>query len=51
MKAQKQTYKLIDTVKQLDSIIRTLAPTLEMGRKVIDKNEKVHVVKATYRML
>ena len=38
--AQKQTYKLIDTVKQLDSTIKTLAPTLEIGRKVIDKMKK-----------
>ena len=35
--AQKQTYKLIDTVKQLDSTIKTLAPTLEIGKKVLDK--------------
>ena len=38
--AQKQTYKLIDTVRQLDSTIKTLAPTLEIGRKVIDKMKK-----------
>lgn len=38
--AQKQTFKLIDTVKQLDSTIKTLAPTLEIGRKVIDKMKK-----------
>ena len=35
--AQKQTYQLIDTVKQLNSTIKTLAPTLEMGRKVMDQ--------------
>jgi hypothetical protein len=38
--AQKQTYKLIDTVKQLNSTIKTLGPTLEMGKQVMDKMKK-----------
>lgn len=35
--AQQKTYELINTVKQLDDTIKTLGPTLEIGKQVLDK--------------
>tara|TARA_B110000037_G_C17112684_1_gene502530 strand:- start:53 stop:607 length:555 start_codon:yes stop_codon:yes gene_type:complete len=37
--AQKQTYKLIDTVRQLDNTIKTLKPTIDNGNDILKKLE------------
>lgn len=37
--AQKQTYKLIDTVQQLTETMKNLEPTLKSGQDILDKLE------------
>ena len=39
--AQRETFRLINSVKQLSSTIQELAPTLNQGRKVIEAYEKL----------
>jgi len=39
MKAQRQTYQLIDTVKQLKDTINELAPMLKQGKDVLGQLE------------
>ena len=43
--AQKQTYKLIDTVKQLNATMKTLAPTLKSGQDILEKLESYKMKK------
>lgn len=39
--AQRETFRLINTVEQLQSTIKELAPTLNSGRKIIEAYEKL----------
>ena len=39
--AQRETFRLINTVKQLDSTIKNLAPTLKQGKKILEAYEKI----------
>lgn len=39
--AQRETFRLINTVEQLQSTIKELAPTLQSGKKIIDAYEKL----------
>lgn len=43
--AQKQTYKLIDTVKQLSDTIETLKPTIDNGNEILKKLENFELTK------
>lgn len=42
-KAQKETFRLINTIKQLDDTINGLAPTLKEGAKIIEKFKKLNL--------
>ena len=39
--AQRETYRLIDTVKQLDSTLKALGPTLTQGKEIINMFDKI----------
>lgn len=39
--AQRETFRLINTVKQLDTTIKELAPTLKSGKKIIEAYQKL----------
>lgn len=39
--AQRETFRLINTVEQLQNTIKELAPTLKSGRKIIEAYEKL----------
>ena len=39
--AQRETYRLIDTVKQLDSTLKALGPTLTQGIEIINMFDKI----------
>jgi hypothetical protein len=39
--AQKETYRMIDTVKQLKTTVETLAPTIKEGRKILEAFKKL----------
>jgi len=39
-RAQRETYKLIDTVKQLEDTMKNLGPSLKMGHKIMRSMEK-----------
>jgi hypothetical protein len=43
--AQRETYKLIDAVQQLQEVMTTLSPSLIEGKKVIDMFEKINMIK------
>lgn len=42
-RAQKETFRLINTIKQLDDTINGLAPTLKEGAKIIEKFKKLNL--------
>ena len=44
-KAQRETFRLIDTIQQLDDTIKNLAPTLEKGAGLIERFKKLNLVK------
>jgi hypothetical protein len=39
--AQRETFRLIDTVKQLDDTIKALGPTLSQGQKIMNMFDKI----------
>lgn len=39
--AQKETYRMIDTVKQLKTTVESLAPTIKEGRKILEAFKKL----------
>lgn len=41
--AQKETFRLINTLKQLDDTIQNMAPTLKEGAKIIEKFKKLNI--------
>jgi hypothetical protein len=43
--AQRETYRLIDTVKQLELTVKNLTPTLTEGKRVLDAFEKMNLDK------
>lgn len=42
-KAQKETFQMIDTVKQLRDVIESLGPTLTQGKEVLKMYEKLNI--------
>ena len=43
-KAQRETFRLINTIKQLDETVKGLAPTLKEGAGIIEKFKKLKLV-------
>ena len=43
-KAQRETFRLINTIKQLDDTVKTLAPTLKQGASIIEKFKKLNLI-------
>jgi hypothetical protein len=43
--AQRETYKLIDAVQQLQEVMTSLSPTLREGKKIIDMFDKMQLNK------
>ncbi len=43
-KAQRETFRLINTIKQLDETVKNLAPTLKEGAGIIEKFRKLNLV-------
>lgn len=41
--AQREAFRLINTVKQLDSTLKTLSPTLTQGKQIIDMMKKLNL--------
>ena len=41
--AQKETYRMIDTVKQLKTTFESLAPTIKEGRKILEAFKKLDI--------
>ena len=41
--AQRESFRLIDTVKELDSTIKSLSPTLTQGKQIIDMMKKLNL--------
>jgi molecular chaperone DnaK (HSP70) len=39
--AQRETFRLIDTVKQLDDTIKSLGPTLTQGKEIMNMFDKI----------
>lgn len=44
-KAQRETFHLINTIKQLDDTVKNLAPTLKQGADIIEKFKKLGLAK------
>lgn len=42
-KAQRETFRLIKTIEQLDDTMKSLAPTLKKGATLIDKFKKLNI--------
>ena len=43
--AQKETYRLINTIKQLEDTLNGLAPTIKQGAKIIEQFKRLNLVK------
>ncbi len=43
-KAQRETFRLINTIKQLDDTVKNLAPTLQQGANIIAKFKKLNLI-------
>jgi len=43
-KAQKETFRLINTIKQLNHTVNNLAPALKQGANIIDKFKKLNLI-------
>lgn len=43
-KAQRETFRLINTIKQLDDTVKNLAPTLKQGANIIEKFKKLNLI-------
>ncbi len=43
-KAQRETHRLINTIKQLQDTVEHLAPTLKQGATIIDKFKKLNLI-------
>lgn len=43
-KAQRETFRLINTIKQLDDTVKHLAPTLKQGADIIDRFKKLKLI-------
>lgn len=43
-KAQRETFRLINTIKQLDDTVKHLAPTLKQGANIIEKFKKLNLI-------
>lgn len=43
-KAQRETFRLINTIKQLDDTVKNLAPTLKQGADIINKFKKLNLI-------
>lgn len=43
-KAQRETFRLINTIKQLDETVNSLAPTLKQGADIIEKFKKLNLI-------
>ena len=41
--AQRETFRLIDTVKQLDTTLKDMGPTLSEGKKIINMFQKLNL--------
>jgi hypothetical protein len=41
--AQRESFRLINTVKELDSTIKSLSPTLNQGKQIIDMMKKLNL--------
>ncbi len=41
--AQRETYRMIDTVKQLKTTVESLAPTIKEGRKILETFKKLDI--------
>ncbi len=41
--AQRETFRLIDTVKQLDDTIKSLGPTLSQGKEIMNMFDKIKI--------
>ena len=44
-KAQRETFRLIDTMKQLDDTMKSLAPTLKQGQGILERFKKLDLIK------
>jgi len=45
-KAQKETFRLINTIQQLNDAVNQLAPTLQQGAGIIEKFKKLNLIKS-----
>ena len=44
-KAQRETFRLIDTMKQLDDTMKSLAPTLKQCQGILERFKKLDLIK------